>query len=136
MDRARWSFDSPHAYHPPPSQTPLMRRTPKLFGFSAGLGATRQRLGVRCDSTAFPSVHFRRRWSPGDSRGTRHRQECLCRRQRLTESVVAEIMPLMVQMQGKWKSLLLDSMSGVMENKVARLISHNDRPAEKQFTQK
>ena len=95
-----------------------MRCTPKLFGSLRGLGPTRQRLGVRCDSTAFPSVHFRRRWSAGDSRGARHRQECLCRLPRQTESVGAEIMPLMVQMQGKWKSVLLDSMSGVMENKV------------------
>ena len=118
MNGVRWSFDSPHACHPPPSKAPLMRRTPKLFGSLRGFGPTRQRLRVRCDSTAFPSVHFRRRWSAGDSRGARHRQECLCRRQCLTESVVLEIMPLMVQMQGKWKSLLLDSMSGVMENKV------------------
>ncbi len=87
MDGARWSFDPPHACHPPPSKAPLMRRTSKLFSSLRGLGRTRQRLGVRCDSTAFPSVHFRRRWSPRDSRGARHRQECLYRRPRLTESV-------------------------------------------------
>ncbi len=113
MNEGRWSFDSPHACHAPPPKAPLTPLTPKLFRPLRGLGPTRQRLGVRCNSTAFPSVHFRRRWSPGDSRRSRHRQECLCRRQRLTESVVSAIMPLIVQRQGKWKSLSFDSMSGV-----------------------
>ena len=136
MAGARWSFDSPHACYPPPSKAPLMRRTPKPCGPTLMLELTQSRFGVRCDSTAFPSVHFRRRWSPGDSRGSRHRQECLCRRPRLTESVGSAIMPRIVPRQGKWKSLPLDSMSGVMEKKVGKLMSHDDRPAEKQCTQK
>ncbi len=75
MDGAQWPFDPPHACHPPPSKAPLMRRTTKPCRSTLVLELTQERFRVRCDSTAFPSVHFRRRWSPGDSRGSRYRQD-------------------------------------------------------------